>query len=41
MQAGFRDITSGGTNDHAAANGWDYPTGWGVPRAAALVDAIP
>ncbi|MEJ7599043.1 MAG: S53 family serine peptidase [Kofleriaceae bacterium] len=41
VQATFRDITAGGTSFHDAAPGWDYPTGWGAPDAAALADALP
>lgn len=36
----FRDITSGDNGGFAALPGWDSPTGWGSPRAAALVDAL-
>jgi kumamolisin len=41
VQATFRDITTGGTAFHDAGEGWDYPTGWGAPNAAALADALP
>ena len=40
VQATFRDITTGGTSFHDAGPGWDYPTGWGAPNAAALADAL-
>lgn len=41
LQATFRDVVSGGTSDHAAGPGWDYPTGWGAPNAAAFAATIP
>jgi kumamolisin len=36
----FRDITSGGTAEFAAAPGWDVPTGWGAPNAEALLRVL-
>jgi kumamolisin len=41
VQATFRDITSGQTPSHAAGVGWDYPSGWGAPRAQDLAIALP
>jgi len=41
LQATFVDIVAGGTADHAAGPGWDYPTGWGAPNAAAFAATIP
>jgi kumamolisin len=41
VQAAFRDITSGGTASFSAGPGWDFPTGWGAPKVAALADALP
>ena len=41
VQAAFRDIVQGETAFHAAKAGWDYPTGWGAPRAAELAVALP
>jgi len=41
VQQAFRDVVSGGTPEHAAGPGWDYPTGWGAPDAAALAEALP
>jgi len=41
LQATFRDITVGGTADHTAGPGWDYPTGWGAPNAEAIAATIP
>jgi kumamolisin len=29
----FRDVTSGGTREHAASAGWDAVSGWGAPIA--------
>ncbi|HEY8376385.1 MAG TPA: S53 family serine peptidase [Nannocystis sp.] len=40
-RATFRDVTSGYTEWHKADPGWDYPTGLGTPRAAALAAALP
>jgi kumamolisin len=40
-QGAFRDITSGGTASFQAGPGWDYPTGWGAPKASAIVTAFP
>jgi kumamolisin len=40
-QASFRDITTGGTSSYQAGPGWDPPTGWGAPNAAALAAALP
>ncbi len=34
------DITAGDNGYYASAPGWDYPTGWGVPDASRLVDAL-
>jgi kumamolisin len=33
-----RDVV-GGTDLYDAKVGWDYPTGWGAPRAKLLADA--
>ena len=41
VQATFRDIIVGGTDLYDAKVGWDYPTGWGAPRAKLLADALP
>ena len=41
VQGTFNDITYGGTAYYSAGAGWDYPTGWGSPNAAALADALP
>lgn len=41
VQAGFRDIVSGGTDLYSAGPGWDFPTGWGAPLATSLADALP
>lgn len=41
VQRAFRDITAGATREHGARDGWDPPTGWGAPRADALLDALP
>ncbi|HSN98957.1 MAG TPA: S53 family serine peptidase [Candidatus Nanopelagicales bacterium] len=41
VQAAFRDIIEGSTPFHAARIGWDYPTGWGTPKMAELLEAIP
>lgn len=41
VQATFHDVTEGGTDLFAAGPGWDAPTGWGTPNAAALASAIP
>jgi kumamolisin len=41
VQASFFDVVSGGTSEHQAAPGWDYPSGWGAPNAAALAGALP
>ncbi|MBA3452734.1 MAG: S8 family serine peptidase [Deltaproteobacteria bacterium] len=41
VRATFRDVISGETSDHAASVGWDYPTGWGAPDAAALAEVMP
>jgi kumamolisin len=41
VQAAFRDIVEGATKNYAAGPGWDYPTGWGAPRALELTDALP
>ena len=41
VQAAFLDIVDGATADHMAMPGWDYPTGWGSPDAAALADLVP
>ena len=37
---GFLDITAGSDGTFAAGPGYDYPTGWGVPHAADLVQAL-
>ncbi len=41
VRASFRDVTLGGTDLYDAKVGWDYPTGWGAPRAMKLADALP
>ena len=41
VQAAFRDVVSGQTAFHAAGPGWDYPTGWGAPKALDLALALP
>ena len=41
IRATFRDVTLGGTDLFNAKKGWDYPTGWGAPRAKKLADALP
>jgi len=41
VQASFRDIVNGGTDLYPAQPGWDYPTGWGAPRALKLAEALP
>ena len=41
VQATFRDITEGYTDKYPARRGWDFPTGWGAPDAAKLLDALP
>ncbi len=41
VRASFRDITTGGTDLYNAQAGWDYPTGWGAPRAMKLAEALP
>ena len=41
VQAAFRDVTTGGTSEHSAGPGWDYPTGWGAPLADDLAEALP
>lgn len=41
VQATFRDVVSGGTDLYQSGAGWDYPTGWGAPRAMALAQALP
>jgi kumamolisin len=41
LQATFHDVVSGGTALHPAGPGWDYPTGWGAPNAAAFAATIP
>ena len=41
VQATFRDIVEGSTPKHAAGPGWDHPTGWGVPNALELAQALP
>jgi len=41
VQATFRDIVSGGTDLYPSETGWDYPTGWGAPRAQLLAEALP
>ncbi len=38
--APFLDITEGDNGAFAAAPGFDFPSGWGVPRAAALARAL-
>ncbi|MDX2167400.1 MAG: S53 family peptidase [Deltaproteobacteria bacterium] len=40
LPAPFADITGGDNGAFSAAPGWDFPTGWGTPHAAALVDAL-
>ncbi len=41
VRASFRDVQLGGTDLFQAKKGWDYPTGWGAPRAKKLADALP
>ena len=41
VQAAFHDVNEGGSSELPAAIGWDYPTGWGAPDAAALVEVLP
>ena len=41
VRASFRDVTLGGTDLYTAQVGWDYPTGWGAPRAMKLAEALP
>ena len=41
VRASFRDVTQGGTAMYDAEVGWDFPTGWGAPRAKSLADAWP
>ena len=41
VRATFRDIVNGSTDLFSAQAGWDYPTGWGAPRAKKLADALP
>jgi kumamolisin len=41
VQAALRDVVAGETSSYRAAVGWDYPTGWGAPNAAALAEALP
>lgn len=41
VQATFRDVVSGGTDLYQAQPGWDYPTGWGAPRAMLLAETLP
>jgi pseudomonalisin len=33
----FFDITIGANGLHAASTGWDYTTGWGVPKVSGLI----
>ncbi|MBS1123083.1 MAG: kumamolisin [Deltaproteobacteria bacterium] len=40
VQAAFHDVVDGGTPDHPATPGWDYPTGFGAPDAARLHEAL-
>lgn len=40
-QKAFRDVVTGATASHAAAAGWDYPTGWGAPDFDALSQKLP
>lgn len=41
VRASFRDIVAGQTPHHASQVGWDYPTGWGAPRAHDLAITLP
>jgi kumamolisin len=41
VQSTFRDIQSGRTDLFSAHVGWDYPTGWGAPRAFDLAHTLP
>jgi kumamolisin len=41
LQATFFDVVAGGTAQHPARPGWDYPTGWGAPNAAAFAATMP
>jgi len=36
----LRDITTGDNRGYVAGSGWDFPTGWGTPRADALAAAL-
>jgi subtilase family serine protease len=36
----FYDITLGSNGLHLAGSGWDYTTGWGVPKVAGLIQDI-
>ena len=36
----FYDVTLGSNGLHAASTGWDYTTGWGVPKVAGLIRDI-
>ncbi|NVB42896.1 peptidase S53 [Pseudenhygromyxa sp. WMMC2535] len=41
VQATFRDITSGATEFHQAASGWDPGSGWGSPHSLELAQTWP
>jgi kumamolisin len=41
VQATLHDVVAGQTSTYAAGPGWDYPTGWGAPNAAALLEVLP
>jgi kumamolisin len=38
--ASFRDVTNGDNGGFAAGPGWDFPTGWGAPRALGLLETL-
>ena len=35
------DVVAGKTTTHSAGPGWDFPTGWGAPNAARLIEVLP
>jgi kumamolisin len=41
VQASMYDVVAGNTKDHSAGAGWDFPTGWGAPDAARLIEVLP
>ncbi len=36
----FRDVTKGSNGAYSAVVNWDYPTGWGSPRATSLISHL-